>query len=65
MRQPRPRSRTSILEANANLLTKFDVRGNAALAAYIANQKTRLEMAAREYLVWETKIDKDRDERFE
>jgi hypothetical protein len=58
-------SRSTILDANANLLDQFDTQGNTALAAYIAAEKKMLQREARAQLEWETKVDKDRDERFE
>jgi len=58
-------SRSTILDANANLLDQFDTQGNAVLAAFIAMQKESLQKEARAELEWETKLDKDRDERFE
>jgi hypothetical protein len=53
------------LETGATLFDQIDVQGNAALAAFIAVQKAKLQQEARNYLDWETKLDKDRDERFE
>jgi hypothetical protein len=58
-------SRSTILEASANLLDQFDTQGNAALAAFIAMKKEGLQREAREYLEWDTKLYKDRDEKFE
>jgi hypothetical protein len=58
-------SRSPILETGTILLDQFDVQGNVELAAFIALQKTKLQQEARDYLDWETKLDKDRDERFE
>jgi hypothetical protein len=58
-------SRSTILDANANLLDQFDTEGNGMLAAFIAAQKESLKKEALAELAWETKLDKDRDERFE
>lgn len=58
-------SRSTILGTNAGLLDRFDTQGDAALEIFIAAQKQSLEKEAQQSLEWETKIDKDRDERFE
>ena len=58
-------SRSAILRANANLLNEFDVRGNVELAAFLAAQKLSLEDEAKQESTWETKRDRERDERFE
>jgi hypothetical protein len=58
-------SRAAILSGNANLLDRFDTQGNAMLAAFIAMQKKSIQAEARAELEWETKLDMDRDERFE
>jgi hypothetical protein len=58
-------SRSAILQKNATLLDEFDVEGNMALAAFIQSQKAGIQKEAQEYREWETKQDKDRDERFE
>jgi hypothetical protein len=58
-------SRSTILDANANLLDQFDTHGNAALAAFIAMQKECLQNEARADLEWGTKFNQDHDQRFE
>jgi hypothetical protein len=58
-------SRSAVLDANANLLDKFDTRGNLVLAAFIATQKDVLKEEARTELQFETERHKNRDERFE
>ncbi|HZZ80963.1 MAG TPA: hypothetical protein VFE62_20850 [Gemmataceae bacterium] len=58
-------SRSTILESNAGMLDRFDIQGNNALAVLIAAEKESLRREAREYLDWETKLDRERDERFE
>jgi hypothetical protein len=58
-------SRATLLEASMGLLDRFDTQGDTALAAYLAAQKDSFEKEARSYLEWETKLDMDRDERFE
>jgi hypothetical protein len=58
-------SRSAILEENGNLLDQFDTQGNATLAAFLVIQKELLQREARAALERETKLDKERDERFE
>lgn len=58
-------SRSTILDANANLLDQFDTQGDRALAAFIASENEKLKNEAHAELEMETKVDEDRDERFE
>ena len=58
-------SRSTILAANADLLDQFDTQGNVALGAHIETEKEKLQSEARADLQWETKFDKEQDERFE
>jgi hypothetical protein len=58
-------SRSAILQKNMTILDAFDVEGNMALAAFIQSQKASIQREAQEYREWETKQDRDRDERFE
>jgi hypothetical protein len=58
-------SRATLLQKNANLLDKFNVENNIALATYIRSKKIELEKEAQQDREWETKRDRDRDERFE
>jgi hypothetical protein len=58
-------SRSTILEANAELLGQFDTRGNAELAAFVEAEKAKLRKEAEIEREWETKLDRSRDEKFE
>jgi hypothetical protein len=58
-------SRSVEMEAIANILDEFDTQGNAALAAFVVATKERLLDEVRRQLAWETKFDKEKDERFE
>jgi hypothetical protein len=58
-------SRSTLLRNYAALFDQFDVQGNVALAAFINRQAERFQQEAHEFHDWETKLDHDRDERFE
>jgi hypothetical protein len=58
-------SRAVEMETMAKILDRFDTQGNASLAAFIAATKERLMDEVRKELAWETKFDKEADERFE
>ena len=58
-------STSTLLQTSATLLDQFDVQGDAGLAAFIDAQRVSLQRQARDYLEWETTLDRDRDERFE
>jgi hypothetical protein len=58
-------SRATLLESGARLLEHFEPQGNAQLAMFIASEEARLLREAATAREWETRQDKERDERFE
>ncbi|MGZ2749951.1 hypothetical protein [Burkholderia stagnalis] len=56
---------TTIVRENATLLGRFETRGDPSLSAFIELKKSELLREAIEDEAWETKRDRERDERFE
>ena len=58
-------SRAAIVESRLHLLDKFECHPNAAIAALVANKRPELQMEVARTREWETKHDRERDEKFE
>ena len=58
-------SRAAIMEARARLLDALDNHSNAAIAALASQKRPEFQAEVARVRDWETKYDRERDERFE